>query len=95
VTELTPRQKVIARFVHRGMTSRQIADALDISPRTVEVHRANIARRLAAARMVQKDPLDHPVVQRALKRLSRRVAMLASELAELRAMRSRRGHVVH
>jgi DNA-binding NarL/FixJ family response regulator len=82
---LTPRQKMIERLVRRGMTSRRIAEQLGISQRTVEVHRANIARRLSAA--PDRDPLDHPAVQKILKRLSHRVAVLVMELEQIRGAR--------
>jgi len=36
---LTPRQKEILRLVAQGLTNREIAEHLDISVRTVEVHR--------------------------------------------------------
>jgi hypothetical protein len=62
-----------------------IAEQLGISRRTVEVHRANIGRRLSV--LPETDPLDHPAVQKALRRLSRRVAMLATELKQLCAQR--------
>ena len=82
---LTPRQRTIQRLVRRGMTSRGIAEHLGISQRTVEVHRANIARRLSS--VTENAPLDHPAVQKALKRLSHRVAVLAMELKQIRGTR--------
>jgi len=82
MSELTPRQRMIERLVRRGMTSRRIAEQLGISQRTVEAHRANISRRLESDH--QADPLDHPVVQKALKRLSDLVALLVSEIERLR-----------
>jgi DNA-binding NarL/FixJ family response regulator len=80
VKGLTPRQREVARLVRRGMTSREIADRLGISPRTVEVHRAGIGHRLASTH-----PLQHPEVQRLVNGLSKRVATLAAELSRLRA----------
>ena len=43
---LTPAQHQILRLVAQSMTSREIADALGLSPRTVQTHRNNIARKL-------------------------------------------------
>ncbi len=43
---LTPRQRDILRLVSLGHTNREIADVLEISVRTVEVHRFNLMRRL-------------------------------------------------
>jgi DNA-binding NarL/FixJ family response regulator len=39
---LTPRQLQIARLIARGLTNKQIADELVISPATVARHIANI-----------------------------------------------------
>jgi len=82
---LTPRQKVIQRLVCRGSDCRRVAEHLGISQRTVEVHRANLARRLAAES--DKDPLDHPAVRRVLVRLSNQVAALATELEQIQGAR--------
>lgn len=46
-TALTPTEKRIARYLVNGFTSKEIALALGSSPRTVEVHRANMIRKLA------------------------------------------------
>ena len=46
---LTPRQKEILRLVAQGMTNREIAGNLDISVRTVEVHRFNLHAAVARA----------------------------------------------
>lgn len=43
---LTPRQREIVLLVGRGLTSKQIARLLDISPATVRKHREHIAARL-------------------------------------------------
>lgn len=45
---VTHREKEIANYVVNGWTSRQIADALAISPRTVETHRANLMKKFGA-----------------------------------------------
>jgi DNA-binding NarL/FixJ family response regulator len=50
---LTPRQKEILRLVAGGLTNREIADRLDISVRTVEVHRFNLMRRLDVRNVAQ------------------------------------------
>lgn len=50
---LTPRQKEILRFVSQGLTNREIADRLNISVRTVEVHRFNLMRRLRVRNVAQ------------------------------------------
>ncbi|MCB1315115.1 MAG: response regulator transcription factor [Leptospiraceae bacterium] len=43
---LTRREKDILRRIAAGATNRQIADDLDISPRTVQTHRSNIMEKL-------------------------------------------------
>jgi DNA-binding NarL/FixJ family response regulator len=43
---LTPRQREILRLVAEGHTSRDIAEALKLSVKTVETHRAHIMERL-------------------------------------------------
>jgi PAS domain S-box-containing protein len=45
---VTDREKEIANYVVNGWTSRQIAGALAISPRTVETHRANLMKKFRA-----------------------------------------------
>jgi RNA polymerase sigma factor (sigma-70 family) len=50
---LTPRQKEILRLVAQGLTNREIAEHLDISVRTVEVHRFNLMRRLRVRNVAQ------------------------------------------
>lgn len=43
---LTATEKRVARYLVNGFTSKEIALALDCSPRTVEVHRANMIRKM-------------------------------------------------
>lgn len=43
---LTAREREVLRFIASGMTSRQIADALFISIKTVETHRARLMEKL-------------------------------------------------
>ena len=50
---LTPRQRDILRLVSIGHTNREIAEALEISVRTVEVHRFNLMRRLNVRNVAQ------------------------------------------
>lgn len=50
---LTPRQKEILKLVSQGNTNRDIARRLDISVRTVEVHRFSLMRRLKVRNVAQ------------------------------------------
>lgn len=43
---LTPRQREVLRLVAAGGTSKEIAQQLGVSYRTVEVHRLNLMRRI-------------------------------------------------
>lgn len=49
VAALTAREREIVRELVTGKTSKQIARNLEISPRTVEAHRARLMRKLDAA----------------------------------------------
>jgi two-component system secretion response regulator SsrB len=51
--QLTPRQCDILRLVSIGHTNREIAQVLEISVRTVEVHRFNLMRRLNVRNVAQ------------------------------------------
>lgn len=54
---LTATEKKIARYLVNGFTSKEIALALASSPRTVEVHRANMIRKMGvrnSAEMVSR-----------------------------------------
>jgi DNA-binding CsgD family transcriptional regulator len=44
-TSITKREKEIIRLIALGMSSREIADTLNISSHTVATHRKNILRK--------------------------------------------------
>ena len=44
--ELTDREKQVLKLIAEGYTSKQIADALFLSVKTVMVHRANVMEKL-------------------------------------------------
>lgn len=46
IDALTAREKEIFELIGRGLTTKEIAQKLGSSPRTVEVHRANIKKKL-------------------------------------------------
>ena len=50
---ITPRQREILRLVALGYTNREIAGSLNISVRTVEVHRFNLMHRLNVRNVAQ------------------------------------------
>ncbi|CRY57015.1 MULTISPECIES: response regulator transcription factor [Yersinia] len=45
-SQLTAREREVAALIIQGETSKQIANVLSLSPRTVEAHRANIFAKL-------------------------------------------------
>jgi DNA-binding CsgD family transcriptional regulator len=61
---LTPREKVILAQIVKGASSKEAARTLNISPRTVEFHRANIMHKLDVkntielVRLVLGDPAN-------------------------------------
>lgn len=50
---LTRRESEVLRLVTEGYRSREIAQALDVSVKTVEHHRASIKRKLGVSNVVQ------------------------------------------
>ena len=46
--KLTQRERLVLAQVIEGLSSKEIARAFDLSPRTIEFHRANILRKWAA-----------------------------------------------
>ncbi len=53
LARLTAREAEILRLVGLGHATKEIARALDLSPRTVETHRANIAAKLGTASVAE------------------------------------------
>ena len=53
VATLTPREAIVLQLVVQGKTSRQIADELSNSKKTIELHRALIKRKLAASTIAE------------------------------------------
>lgn len=51
LARLSPRETSVLIGLARGQTSKDIARALGVSPRTIEVHRASIMRRTGATNL--------------------------------------------
>lgn len=51
-TKITRREREILLLVGQGITSREIAERLKVALKTVEVHRANLMKKLGAANAV-------------------------------------------
>ncbi len=45
---LTERERQVARMMASGKANRQIAEELGISPKTLDIHRANLMHKLEA-----------------------------------------------
>lgn len=52
-TTLTPREQDILQRVAEGLSNREIADRLDLSHKTVEVHRAKVMQKMGARTLSQ------------------------------------------
>jgi two-component system response regulator FixJ len=50
---LTPRERQVMELVVAGLANKEIARDLDLSPRTVEVHRAHVMHKMGAASLVE------------------------------------------
>lgn len=46
LSQLTERERQILRYAVRGLSNREIAEALNVSPKTVEAHKTAVFRRL-------------------------------------------------
>lgn len=53
LAELTPREKEVMALFLEGKLNKQIADALDISMKTVEVHRARVLEKMGVKSAVE------------------------------------------
>lgn len=48
MNNLTPREKEVMRMIIDGKSNKEMARIIDISPRTIEVHRGNVMRKSGA-----------------------------------------------
>ena len=51
--QLSQREREVLGLIVRGLTNKEIGRALDVSPRTVETHRANLFAKLEAESLAQ------------------------------------------
>lgn len=49
IAKLTPRERQVMSLVTEGLSNKAIARQLDISPRTVEIHRAKVMEKMGAS----------------------------------------------
>lgn len=52
-TQLSAREREVLGLIVSGLTNKEIGRALDVSPRTVETHRANLFAKLQAESLAQ------------------------------------------
>ncbi len=50
---LSPREREVLSLIVAGLTNKEIGRALDVSPRTVETHRAHLSAKLQATSLAQ------------------------------------------
>lgn len=60
---LSAREREVLGMIVAGMTNREIGRALDLSPRTVEVHRAHLAEKLETQTLAHLIRLYAPLVE--------------------------------
>jgi RNA polymerase sigma factor (sigma-70 family) len=53
LTSLTPRERQVMDLVILGKSNKEIARTLDISPKTVEVHRSHVMAKMQAASLAE------------------------------------------
>lgn len=53
VVELTPREREVAILTCRGMTSKEIGRELELSFRTIELHRARLLEKFGARKLAE------------------------------------------
>ena len=53
VEELTPREREVLELLIQGMSSKQIAAALDIGIRTVDTHKARVLDKIGVESVVE------------------------------------------
>ena len=53
VAQLSEREREVLGFIAEGLTNKEIARTLDLSPRTVETHRANLFAKLECDSLAQ------------------------------------------
>ena len=51
IEHLTAREREVLHGLVDGQTNKEIAISLDISPRTVEIHRANVMEKMGASNL--------------------------------------------
>ena len=53
LNSLTPREREVLNLVVNGLLTKQIASQLNVAPKTIEVHRSNITKKMKVRSVVQ------------------------------------------
>jgi FixJ family two-component response regulator len=53
ISSLTPREKQVMDLVIQGKPNKSVGTALGLSPKTVEVHRANVMKKMAVGSLAE------------------------------------------
>ena len=53
VERLTPREREVFELIVAGRSNKEVARALDISPKTVEAHRAKVMDKMAVGSLAE------------------------------------------
>lgn len=59
---LTPKERELALLVVKGLMNREIAQAMNIAVRTVEVHRARVMEKMQAGSLAELVSILQPVI---------------------------------
>lgn len=59
LTRLSSREEEVLSLLLQGNTNKEVAKRLDLSPRTVEIHRKNILNKTDAASLIEVGHLYH------------------------------------
>ena len=57
--DLTDREREVLRMILKGDTNKSISNAMNISPRTVEVHRAHVMEKMGVRSVAELVHLCH------------------------------------
>jgi len=53
VASLSPRERSVMDLIVAGMSNKEVAIALGVSPKTVESHRANVMRKIGVGSLAE------------------------------------------
>lgn len=60
IASLTPREREVMKYVVAGKANKQIAALLERSQKTIEIHRANVMRKMEVGSLAELVRIVHP-----------------------------------